>query len=436
MEFGWIDFTSEDGEVMRNVINTLEDKDVDLRDALGVGVIRDRFANYFFPGTTTMQSSAKYFFLVPYACQKVEKQKCNQLHECKNELKRIEKEQCNKLLESRNNKNDYNRTIIGSRSIKHNAKWINNAPSNIYWGGLKSFGILKEDISLNEYFTLLINKLNSEKNIKNLTNKKEEQIYDDDNADLKDKTSLWDILPENMMGYESTENKQNRQLSLYLTYDEAKFLKNKIIENKPDSLLAWMLKNQADLEMLKSAVEIKDLSFDDLKEKIIDSKGKTIYDFLPEKLQKLYMLAKNFSDFFYILEIRYNLMYSKFKNQDIMERWESVKKYAKDYASRVEIDEIFRILKLQNMDLKDFLKACKNKIDSMNRDEFNTSEKLNELDLLIQQRELKNKTAEYAKLLKPIEGAAWTGLDKLTYRIVPGRNIVYDILKGLENSNE
>ena len=436
MEFGWIDFTSEDGEVMRNVINTLEDKDVDLRDALGVGVIRDRFANYFFPGTTTMQSSAKYFFLVPYACQKVEKQKCNQLHECKNELKRIEKEQCNKLLENRNNKNDYNRTIIGSRSIKHNAKWINNAPSNIYWGGLKAFGILKEDISLNEYFTLLINKSNSEKNIKNLTNKKEEQIYDDDNADLKDKTSLWDILPENMMGYESTENKQNRQLSLYLTYDEAKFLKNKIIENKPDSLLAWMLKNQADLEMLKSAVEIKDLSFDDLKEKIIDSKGKTVYDFFPEKLQKLYMLAKNFSDFFYILEIRYNLMYSKFKNQDIMERWESVKKYAKDYASRVEIDEIFRILKLQNMDLKDFLKACKNKIDSMNRDEFNTSEKLNELDLLIQQRELKNKTAEYAKLLKPIEGAAWTGLDKLTYRIVPGRNIVYDILKGLENSNE
>ena len=428
MEFGWIDFTAEDGETIRNVINTLKDKDEDLRDALGVGVIRDRFANYFFPGTTTMQSSAKYFFLVPYACQRIEKKKFYQLRKYKDELKRIEREQCNKLIESRNKdkKNEYNRTIIGSRAINNNNRWINNAPSNIYWGGLKAYGILKEDISLNEYLNLIMKNWNDEKKIKNTVNKKDE-IVDDENAYLKDKTSLWNILPETM----GTENKR---FSLDLTYDEANFLKNKIIQNKPDSLLAWMLKNDNELDILNSTEEIKDLRYDDLMCKIFNNQNNTIYDFLPEELKERYFLAKKFSDFFYVIQIRYNLIYSEFKNEDTLKKWERIKKHAQKYASDVKIKEIFAILKIQNNDLEKFLSTCKEKIEIMNENEFNESEKLNELDELIKERELKNKK-EYAKLIKPQEGARWTGLDKLTYRIVPGRNIVYDILKGLENRN-
>ena len=35
-------------------------------DELGIGIIRDAFANYFFPGTSTIQNRAKYFLIVPY----------------------------------------------------------------------------------------------------------------------------------------------------------------------------------------------------------------------------------------------------------------------------------------------------------------------------------------------------------------------------------
>ena len=35
-------------------------------DELGIGIVRDAFANYFFPGTSTIQTRAKYFLIVPY----------------------------------------------------------------------------------------------------------------------------------------------------------------------------------------------------------------------------------------------------------------------------------------------------------------------------------------------------------------------------------
>ena len=35
-------------------------------DELGTGIVRDAFANYFFPGTSTIQTRAKYFLIVPY----------------------------------------------------------------------------------------------------------------------------------------------------------------------------------------------------------------------------------------------------------------------------------------------------------------------------------------------------------------------------------
>ena len=33
-------------------------------DEIGIGLIRDAFANYFFPGTSTVQTRAKYFLIV------------------------------------------------------------------------------------------------------------------------------------------------------------------------------------------------------------------------------------------------------------------------------------------------------------------------------------------------------------------------------------
>ena len=45
----------------------------DTRDELGVGSVRDAFADMLFPGTSTIMTRARYFLLVPWTYLRLEK---------------------------------------------------------------------------------------------------------------------------------------------------------------------------------------------------------------------------------------------------------------------------------------------------------------------------------------------------------------------------
>ena len=64
MELGWIDFSKEERNKVLSVIDLLSEPEA--VDELGIGIIRDGFSNIFFPGTSTIQTRAKYFLIVPY----------------------------------------------------------------------------------------------------------------------------------------------------------------------------------------------------------------------------------------------------------------------------------------------------------------------------------------------------------------------------------
>ena len=64
MQLGWVDFSKADREKVLDVMNLLQEQGA--VDEIGIGLVRDAFANYFFPGTSTVQTRAKYFFIVPY----------------------------------------------------------------------------------------------------------------------------------------------------------------------------------------------------------------------------------------------------------------------------------------------------------------------------------------------------------------------------------
>lgn len=55
-------------------------------DELGIGIIRDGFANILFPGTSAIQTRVKYFFIVPYLMLTLEKQKALKPYEFSNLL--------------------------------------------------------------------------------------------------------------------------------------------------------------------------------------------------------------------------------------------------------------------------------------------------------------------------------------------------------------
>ena len=63
-QIGWIDFSPEHRERVSAVLDLLKPEGV--VDELGIGSIRDAFADKMFPGISTIQTKAKYFFIVPY----------------------------------------------------------------------------------------------------------------------------------------------------------------------------------------------------------------------------------------------------------------------------------------------------------------------------------------------------------------------------------
>ena len=63
MQIGWIDFAREDRAKAMGVLHLLQERIA--VDELGFGIIRDAFADAFFPATSTIQTRAKYFLLRP-----------------------------------------------------------------------------------------------------------------------------------------------------------------------------------------------------------------------------------------------------------------------------------------------------------------------------------------------------------------------------------
>jgi hypothetical protein len=71
--FTWLDYSEGERSKMLDVIDLLRQKET--RDELGLGVVRDAFADMLFPGTSTIQTRARYFLFVPWIYRGLERRK-------------------------------------------------------------------------------------------------------------------------------------------------------------------------------------------------------------------------------------------------------------------------------------------------------------------------------------------------------------------------
>jgi len=108
-------------------------KEEDTRDELGIGVIRDTLAEHFFPGTTTIQTRAKYFLFLPWIYLELER-KNTPSAEMKNRSRRLQDRLCQALIAGGEEKG-----VIGYLAGFN----IQRLPSSVYWQGLLRWGILK-----------------------------------------------------------------------------------------------------------------------------------------------------------------------------------------------------------------------------------------------------------------------------------------------------
>lgn len=398
VNLGWIDFSKSDRDKVLNVLDKLSEPTT--LDELGIAPVRDGFANLFFPGTSSIQTRAKYFFLVPYALRSLEKKLAGmkQFKEALQLFDDIQKKCCDDL---RNNGDD-NKNIIGSRARKQ-GKWIMRTPADIYWAGLRSYGIISEKISLSEYIRYIWEFKN------NLLNQKSQGYCNepdncDDESDDEDavvgfKNNKLLIIPT----YTSCCLDEDK-ISIKLNEDEQKFLTKQIIENHPQSLLAYILSNPNELT-ISSINDFKNLGI------VLDSIN---YPGIQDILD-----AIQFSDFIFVLRTVYNMIISDNRNEVANKKWNDFSLHLDKYAN-LDLDRIFERLQIQNLKLKNFLQKTQNDMKEK------SLEKLKK-DICDREADIKH---ENAKTKRPgkYDCNVWYGGYELDYRYKTAKQIIIDIL--------
>jgi len=98
----------------------------DTRDELGIGRIRDAFADLLFPGTTTIQTRIKYFLFVPWMYRALEKK-----HVSSTNIESKARQYEVQIIEALLKENDPE-SVIG----RYSKADLQRFPSNIYRVGL------------------------------------------------------------------------------------------------------------------------------------------------------------------------------------------------------------------------------------------------------------------------------------------------------------
>lgn len=125
---GWIDHDSEHEQSILRALGAA--KGHDARDELGLGTIRDSFADLFFPGLSTIQERVRYFLFVQWCCEIAARQ--GDAERIISELRKVEVALIKTLSQLGEGEG-----VIGIQSQED----LERMPSEIYWNGLSVLGM-------------------------------------------------------------------------------------------------------------------------------------------------------------------------------------------------------------------------------------------------------------------------------------------------------
>lgn len=399
MQLGWIGFSKEDRQKALDVINLLSEQGA--VDELGIGIVRDAFANYFFPGTSTIQTRAKYFLIVPYILRDaVDGRYGKDVNRILRAIDTEEKECGIKLLES----NPKAEGVIGTRVLPKG--WVARKPSDIYWNGIRTYGIFCDyGLSIPEYVSLAM-KLNTQKSSAKLGNRNDEAEENE-----KDDSDAGDIMNVNFWNLPIYYDNWRDNLTIELTNEEALYLDKQIQKGAKGSLLEYVLKNRIDMNKYEDFVSMAA----DLSEKV------------EEKLSYMMKLACEFNNLVYMARVRFNVMLSEEENEVAVSEWDRLKPQVKRRAN-VDLSAVFNKLELHNPGTYLFLSKLQEAFKALDIDAA---------DELIKKRERQLKGINRAKLnrTKEFDHSKWVGGGELDYRFSNARRIINDIYSGEVSSD-
>lgn len=394
MRLGWIDFSKEDRQKALDVINLLSEQGA--VDELGIGIVRDAFANYFFPGTSTIQTRAKYFLIVPYVLREaVDGRYGKDVNRILRAIDSQEKDCGIRLLKA----NPKAEGVIGTRVLPKG--WVARKPSDIYWNGIRTYGIFCDyGLSIPEYVSLAV-KLNTQKSSAKLGNRNDEAGENE-----KDDSDAGDIMNISFWNLPIYHDDWRDNLTIELTGEEAFYLDKQIQKGAKGTLLEYVLKNRIDMNKYEDFAAMAT----DLSEKV---EGKLAYRM---------KLACEFNNLVYMARVRFNVMLSEEENETAISEWERLKPQVKRRAN-VDLSAVFHELELHNPGTYLFLSKLQEAFKALD---------IEAADELIKNRERRIKGINRAKLnrTKEFDHSKWIGGKELDYRFSNARRIINDIYSG------
>ena len=396
MQLGWIDFSKSERSKILSVLDLLQENGT--LDELGIAPIRDGFSNIFFPGTSTIQTRAKYFLIVPYALKGLEQHSETKPGRVRDLLDGIEKS-CGEVFLAQNKEE---KGIIGGRSLQ-NHRWVKRPPSEIYWSGLRQYRIFAfPNWTMTEYIRASCAQKQRKTTLKDLRSRKdkmEKEDWDDKDAGSGTSIRFWNI-PTYTRDWKAN-------LEMKLTPAEASFLKQQIVTYHPESMLGVILR--------ENMVQVLDCrSFENLGE---------FMELFPEHIRQDYRIALHFSHFLYIIRTVYNIIVSDGKNEIANREYERLHPRFEEDA-KINLDAIFVRLGIGgNAALCKFLRTAQRCILE---DDFEGLRKC------IMDREILLKGTGRAKTAHPgeFDADSWFGGYYLDYRFTNALMIIRDIFEG------
>lgn len=212
----WLDHSEKDRRRALDVIDLFREQDT--VDELGLGTVRDAFADQLFPGTSTVQTRLRYFLFVPWIYRDLEERKVGSARIAQEARKREVA-----LIEPLAAREG--RGVIGRRARKA----VKRLPSSIYWGGLGVWGIRLVPGSQDDYHRSLNAHLKRRAT-------RSESGSDPESESLA--LATWHPhLPD-------TPDDFPASASFRLLRKEAEYLRDRLALRVPKSLLAWLAQRE------------------------------------------------------------------------------------------------------------------------------------------------------------------------------------------------
>ena len=218
----WLAYSEAERKRTLDVIHLLGEPQT--VDSLGFGRIRDAISDTLFPGTSTIQTRARYFLFVPWIYRDLERR--SPLPDVDRRARAAEGRLIESLVRGTREAEGDDSGIIGTRA----RQGLATLPSAIYWQGLASWGIRRYPGAIPSYHSLL-----RRADLRH-------PALDDDGEPLPGSPPPnWDPhlpdQPDDMLDATTLE----------LRLEEAEYLFERITTNHPTSTLAEFLEAHAEL---------------------------------------------------------------------------------------------------------------------------------------------------------------------------------------------